>query len=176
MNQIPKASDLVKALPLPELRKWATGQGETVNPFDLSFTWKVKGADTGFLFAVYEMTIKPEAAVPIHIHPYAEFFYVLEGEVNVMGVDANGAPTWTPLSAGECANAPANAPHGIKNRSAQPAKFLSVANFEHEKPFNDYQALLQTPESQSMSEGEKADALMNIFSGYKITFLETQER
>jgi hypothetical protein len=74
MNQIPKASDLVKALPLPELRKWATGQGETANPFDLSFTWKVKGADTGFQFAVYEMTIKPGAAIPIHIHPYAEFF------------------------------------------------------------------------------------------------------
>jgi membrane protease subunit HflK len=41
---------------------------------DLSFTWKLKGADSGFVFAVYEMTIKPEAKIPIHIHPYAEFF------------------------------------------------------------------------------------------------------
>ncbi len=66
-----------------------------------------------------------------------------------MGIDAGGALTWTPVSAGECANAPANAPHGIKNRSTQPAKFLSVSNFEHEKPFNDYQALVKTPEPRS---------------------------
>jgi quercetin dioxygenase-like cupin family protein len=162
MTQIWKASDLVKAVPLPELRKWGTGEGEIVDPFDLSFAWKVKGEDTGFMFAVYEMTIKPEAKIPIHIHPYAEFFYVLEGQVDVMGIDAGGALTWTPVSAGECANAPANAPHGIKNRSAQSAKFLSVSNFEHEKPFNDYQALVKTPEGQSMSEGEKADAIMEI--------------
>jgi quercetin dioxygenase-like cupin family protein len=127
------------------------------------------------VFAVYEMTIKPEAKIPIHIHPYAEFFYVLEGQVDVMGIDPSGALTWTPVSAGECANAPANAPHGIKNRSTQPAKFLSVSNFEHEKPFNDYQALVKTPEGQSMSEGEKADAIMKIFSGYKITFLDAPE-
>jgi len=175
MTQIRKASDLVKAVPLPELRKWGPGEGEIVDPFDLSFTWKVKGVDTGFMFAVYEMTIKPEAKIPIHIHPYAEFFYVLEGQVDVMGIDAGGAMTWTPVSAGECANAPANAPHGIKNRSTQSAKFLSVSNFEHEKPFNDYQALVKTPEGQSMSEGEKADAIMEIFAGYKITFLDAPE-
>jgi quercetin dioxygenase-like cupin family protein len=175
MAQIRKASDLVKAVPLPELRKWGTGEGEMVYPFDLSFTWKVKGADSGFVFAVYEMTIKPEAKIPIHIHPYAEFFYVLEGQLDVMGIDASGALTWTPVSAGECANAPANAPHGIKNRSTQPAKFLSVSNFEHEKPFNDYQALVKTPKGQFMSEGEKADAIMEIFAGYKITFLDAPE-
>ena len=92
-----------------------------------------------------------------------------------MGIDAGGALTWTPVSAGECANAPANAPHGIKNRSTQSAKFLSVSNFEHEKPFNDYQALVKTPEGQSMSEGEKAEAIMEIFAGYKITFLDAPE-
>ncbi len=84
--QIAKASDLVKAMPLPELRKWGTGEGEIVDPFDLSFTWKVKGADSGLMFAVYEMTIKPEAKIPIHIDPYAEFFYVLEGQVDLWGL------------------------------------------------------------------------------------------
>ena len=86
MTQIRKASDLVKAVPLPELRKWGTGEGEIVDPFDLSFTWKVKGADSGFVFAVYEMTIKPEAKIPIHIHPYAEFFYVLEDRWTLWGL------------------------------------------------------------------------------------------
>ena len=72
-------------------------------------------------------------------------------------------------------NAPANAPHGIKNRSTRSTKFLSVSNFEHEQPFNDYQALVKTPEGQSMSEGQKADAIMEIFAGYKITFLDAPE-
>jgi hypothetical protein len=89
-----------------------------------------------------------------------------------MGVDADGALTWTPVSAAECANAP----HGIKNRSARPAEFLRVANYEHEKPFNDYQALLETPEGQSMSEGEKADPLIDIFARHKGTFLDAPER
>ena len=64
MTQIRNASDLVKAVPLPELRKWGTGEGEKVDPFDLSFTWKVKGADSGFVFPVYEMTIKRRSKNP----------------------------------------------------------------------------------------------------------------
>ena len=46
---------------------------------------------------------------------------------------------------------------------------------KHEKPFNDYQALVKTPEGRSMSEDEKADAIMGIFAGYKITFLDAPE-
>jgi quercetin dioxygenase-like cupin family protein len=38
------------------------------------------------MFAVYEMTIKPEAKIPIHIHPYAEFFYVLEDRWTLWGL------------------------------------------------------------------------------------------
>lgn len=172
MEQLVDASALMKTLRLPELQKWKRGEGEVVNPLDLSFTWKVKAKDTGFAFSVYEMEIKPGAFIPIHVHPFAEFFYVLEGQIDVMTLNAEGALKWVPVWAGECANAPATAPHGIKNRSDKPAKFLSVSNFEHQKGFDDYQELLSTPEGASLSEDEKGEALMSFFADYKIAFLD----
>lgn len=114
MARLADASKLVRLMPLPAVQKLGVGEGETVYPFDLSFNWKVKGADTGFLFSVYEMTIKPGGMIPIHLHPFAEFFYVLQGNVDAMGLDSDGRLTWTSLVTGECANAPAGAPHGVK--------------------------------------------------------------
>lgn len=175
MEQLVNSSALMKTLPLPELQKWNKGEGEIVNPLDLSFTWKVKAQDTGFVFSVFEMEIKPGAMVPIHIHPFAEFFYVLEGQIDVMTLNADGGLKWIPVLAGECANAPGTAPHGIKNRSGKTAKFLSVSNFEHQKGFDDYQDLLKTPEGASLSEGEKANALMSSFANYKVAFLDAKE-
>ena len=77
------STDLAKALPLPALQKVDKGGGEVVRPFDLALTWKFKSAETGFAFSVYEMTMAPGAEIPIHVHPFAEFFYVLEGQVDV---------------------------------------------------------------------------------------------
>lgn len=171
-----KSTDLVQTLPLPTVQKLEKGAGEIVKPFDLSLTWKVKAADTGFAYSVYEMTLAPGNEIPIHLHPFAEFFYVLEGQVDAMGIDADGRLTWTELTAGDCANAPATAPHGLKNRSAKAAKFLSVSNFEHEKSFNDYQDLLGTERGRSMSEDQKHEMLMDIFAEQKIAFLDVPER
>ena len=169
------AFQLVKTIPLPAAQKLGVGEGETVHPFDLSLDWKVKGKDTGFLFSVYEMTIKPGGMIPIHVHPFTEFFYVLQGRVDAMGLDDDGRLTWTSLMAGECANAPSGAPHGVENRSSDHAKFLSVAGFEHEESFNDYQSLLRTQAGQAMSESQKSDAIMDIFAEHKILFLDVRE-
>ena len=89
-----------------------------------------------------------------------------------MGLDADGHLTWTPLHAGECASAPSMAAHGLKNRSSGPATFLSVSTVEHEKSFNDYQALLQTERGRAMSDAQRNEALMSIFAEQKIVFLD----
>ena len=175
MAQFADAFDLVKLMPLPAVQKLGRGEGETVHPFDLSFDWKVKGKDTGYLFSVYEMTIRPAGTIPIHVHPFAEFFYVLGGTIDALGLDGDGRLTWTAVAAGECGNAPAGAPHGIENRSSEPAKFLSVASFEHEQSFNEYQSLLETQKGQAMSDQQRSEALMDIFAGRKITFLDAKK-
>ena len=77
------STDLAKALPLPALQKVDKGGSEVVRPFDLALPWKIKALETGFAFSVYEMTMAPGAEIPIHVHPFAEFFYVLEGQVDV---------------------------------------------------------------------------------------------
>lgn len=175
MPRLANASQLVKTMPLPTVQKIGIGEGETVHPFDLSFSWKVKGLNTGFLFSVYEMTIKPGGTIPIHVHPFAEFFHILQGSVDAMGLDSDGRLTWTSLATGECANAPSGAPHGVKNRSSDLAKFLSVASFEHEESFNDYQLLLKTQAGQAMSESQKSEAIMDIFAERKIIFFDARE-
>ncbi len=167
-----KAVDFAHAVPFPALLKKGLGEGEQVNPFDLSFTWKIKVQDSGFAFAVYEMSIEPGTGIPLHIHPLDEFFYVLEGVIDAVGLDQAGALTFTPVGAGECANAGATTPHGVQNRSGKQAKFLSVSTYEHQRGFDDYQALLKTPEGQAMTEDEKKDALLAIFAEYKILFLD----
>lgn len=168
--------DLAKALPLPAVLKREEGEGEVVNPFDLTMTWKVKAEEAGHAFSVYEMTMEPGNSIPIHVHPFPEFFYVLDGQLDAMGLDADGQLTWTPLHAGACASAPSTAAHGLKNRSSRPATFLSVSTIEHEKSFNDYQALLRTERGRAMSDAQKNEALMDIFAGQKIVFLDVPDQ
>ena len=172
MAQLIQASTILNGFPLPKLKKIDKNEGEVVNPLGLSFTWKIKGADTGYAFAVYEMTMAPAAMIPMHIHPFAEYFYVLEGTIDIMGLAADGTIEWTSRSVGDSANAPSNAPHGIKNRSNQPAKFLSTANFQHEESFNQIVAAMDTPVVKAMSEQEQADLFMQMAGDRQVYFLQ----
>ena len=54
-------------------------EGKTVRVGNTRFTWKTRGENTGYQFAVYEMNLDPKLGQPLHKQPYAEFFYVLEG-------------------------------------------------------------------------------------------------
>ena len=137
---------------------------------------KVQAQETSFQFSVYEMTIQPGKSIPLHIHPFAEFFYCLDGRLDVMQVDTEGLLSWVPLTAGECANAPSNAPHGVKNRSDAPAKFLSVSTPEHQKAFDEFQAFVETPEGAALSEEEKGKTLTDLFAKYNTTFLDAHEK
>lgn len=168
--------EFAKAFPLPTVLKREKADGEVVNPFGLTLTWKIKAEEADYAFSVYKMTMEPGISLPIHIHPFPEFFYVLDGELDAMGLDADGHLTWTPLHAGECASAPSIAAHGLKNRSSSSASFLNVSTIEHEKSFNDYRALLQTERGKSMSDAQKNDALMSIFAEQKIVFLDVPEQ
>ena len=166
----------VKTLPFPAVHLLGTGEGDRVEPFDLEFQWKLQGPETGFQFAVYEMVLPPGKKVPLHIHPFSEFFYVLEGRLDVMTLDAEGALKWVELRSGQCVNAPATTPHGMKNRSEKAVKLLSVANFEHQKPFDDYQGWLATEAGALANSEQKAERLMKIFDGYKIQFFDIDDQ
>ena len=156
--------------------KRTKGNGEVFNPFDLTLIWKIKAEETDYAFSFYKIKIEPRISFPIHMHPFPEFFYVLDGRVNAMGFDADGHLTWTPLHAGECASAPSMAARGLKNRSAQSVTFLSISTIEHEKSFNHYQALLRTERGRVMSDAQKNEALMDIFAEQKVVFLDVPKQ
>ena len=107
-------------------------EGETIQIADLRLTWKAEGERTGYQFSAYEMTLAPDVGIPLHKHPYPEFFYVIEGQVDFARIGDEGTVEWMACKAGDCVTAPPNAPHTFHNHGGHPARFLSVSSYNHE--------------------------------------------
>ena len=164
----------MKAVSSPKHKKVGKGEGEIVNALGATFSWKVKGVDTGYAFAVYEMLVEPGRGIPLHMHPFAEFFYVLEGRIDIIGVDDQGAVEWTTVAEGESANAAINAPHGLMNRTDQTSRFLSVANLQHETVFNEYNEILKASGRQ-MSQQDQVETFKEIAAKYQGHSVQAQD-
>lgn len=123
--------------PTEGVRKVGVGEGEHFDIAGSRFTWKAKGADTGYAFAIYELPLDPGNGVPLHSHPYAEVFYLLEGRVDFMRLTTDGQQEWVSCAQGESLIVPPNAFHGFANRSGQPARLLSTANLLHQAFFDE---------------------------------------
>ena len=114
------------------VQKLRAEEGDVTQIGTLRLTWKARGEKTGFQFGIYETELAPGAGIPLHKHPFAEFFYVLEGSIHFGRLNADGVLEWLVCEAGESVVAPINAPHSSQNQSDRPARVLSVANFHHE--------------------------------------------
>ena len=131
----------------------------------------VTGVDTGDAFAVYEMRMDSGSGIPMHVHPFAEFFYVLEGVVDAMSLDSKGLPTSISLSERESLNAPSSMPHGLRNTSERPARFLSIANFEHEEAFNRIERAMAEKGRDTLSEAAKAELFIQLAAETQTYFI-----
>lgn len=89
---------------------------------------KLTGEQTGGRFALWEGVLPRGAAPPLHLHPQAETFYVLEGEVTIWVVepalaeDSGTGPEWVQSRARRCGTgaavfAPAGTPHTFRVES-----------------------------------------------------------
>jgi quercetin dioxygenase-like cupin family protein len=112
--------------------KLGNQEGKITQITNLRLTWKAEGQATGYQFEVHELTLDPETGIPLHKHPYAEFFYVLEGQVDFARLSDEGAIEWLSCTKGECVTAPPNAPHTFHNHSGRPARCLSLSTYYHE--------------------------------------------
>lgn len=117
--------------------KLGRGEGKTVRVGNTRFTWKTRGENTGYQFAVFEMDLDPNVGIPLHKHPYAEFFYVLDGRVDFGRLGADGSLEWIQAAAGESVTAPINAPHAYHNKTSRSSRFLSVSVHYHEILFDE---------------------------------------
>jgi quercetin dioxygenase-like cupin family protein len=119
------------------VKKVPVNGGPVVDVLGQRFTWKARGEDTAYIFSIYEMTLLPEKALVLHYHPYAEVFYVLDGEVE-FGSIKDGREEWILCQAGETVVAGPDVVHGFRNSSGKPTRFLSISTQQHQEFFDEY--------------------------------------
>ncbi|AXC09975.1 hypothetical protein ACPOL_0604 [Acidisarcina polymorpha] len=112
-------------------------QGPILKIGEWQLNWKAQGANTGYSFSIYETTLGAGNGLPLHKHPYPEFFYLLEGSLAFCRWNNAGAAEWIQCETGDSILAPPNAPHTFFNKSALPARFLSVSTYHHERMLKD---------------------------------------
>ncbi len=117
--------------------KTEVNEGPVLQIGEWQLNWKAQGADTGYSFSIYETTLAAGNGLPLHKHPYPEFFYLLEGHLDFCRWDDAGVAQWEACSAGISVLAPPNAPHTFFNKGDKPARFLSVSTYHHEKMLKD---------------------------------------
>src|ERR1700744_5461432 len=57
--------------------------GPALDVGQMKLLWRALGEHTGYTFSIFEMTVVPGMGIPLHRHPFAEFFYVLEGTLAI---------------------------------------------------------------------------------------------
>jgi quercetin dioxygenase-like cupin family protein len=111
------------------------GPALDIGPMQL--LWRALGENTGYTFSIFETTVVPGMGIPLHKHPYAEFFYVLEGKLSIGHWNSQGAVEWDVYEAGESLVVQPNAPHTFFNKSERPCRVLSVSTYHHERMLKD---------------------------------------
>ena len=84
------------------------GDGPRLNTVDSMATVKIAAADTNNEYELFELEAPDGSAVPPHRHPWAEAYYVLDGD---LGVQVGGRRYQ--LGAGDTVTIPPNAVHTI---------------------------------------------------------------
>lgn len=99
----------------------AATEGEVLDVFGASLVVKTCPASVGFLLG--EHVVPPGYVVPPHSHATdSEAFFLLEGELTLLSGQGE-----TRLSVGGTAQLPAGVPHGFRNDTDRPARFLVMA-------------------------------------------------
>jgi quercetin dioxygenase-like cupin family protein len=101
------------------------GTGTTYSLIGELITFKVTSAETGDTFSVMELTSPPGGGPPLHTHPPAEVFAILEGAFEISGLYQG--ELYTVLARpGDTVYIPGGAPHTYRTVSATPGKALGV--------------------------------------------------
>lgn len=128
------------------------GQGRKLITKAQHVTFKVTEADGGFA-SCFEVIVPPGFDVGAHTHSHSkEFFYVLEGELEVCAFEpveriADSWHDWKSpagdhavrAGAGSCMFVPPNCPHAFRNPTDQPTRMLfqSFPPPAHERYFEE---------------------------------------
>jgi quercetin dioxygenase-like cupin family protein len=105
-----------------QARIHTAAEGRTLNVLGNPLLEKAGSEDLHGGAAIFVLTVEPDGGPPPHVHRDAdEFFYVLEGEIDVLVGD-----TYARLRPGMSATLPRNVVHRFDNLTSAPAKVLIV--------------------------------------------------
>jgi quercetin dioxygenase-like cupin family protein len=136
----------------------ALSEGDSIQVGPMQLIWKARGPETAYQFSIYELELQPGIGIPLHKHPYAEYFRILSGEVAFAKLDENGNLSWLTCGAGDSVLAPPNTPHTFKNKSSEMARFMSVSTYYHEAMF-----LTAVEKAQFSGDPKQAEAEFSRF-------------
>jgi quercetin dioxygenase-like cupin family protein len=154
------------------VRKIYRDEGYLMDVLGLRMNWKIKAKDTGYAFSVYEAELAPGQSIPLHTHPYPEFFYVLEGSLDFERIGGDSLKEWIRCHEGESVNVPINAPHGCTNRSDRSARFLSTSTYYHEAIFNEVGVLVSLEDEISPLSPEAVQRFETVAAQHQGFFVE----
>lgn len=86
-----------------------------------TYTILISGKDTDGKYCLIDMLVPDGGGPAPHRHDFEEMFIILEGEIEVTFRGEKRS-----AKAGSTVNIPANAAHGFKNVSGQPARLLCL--------------------------------------------------
>jgi quercetin dioxygenase-like cupin family protein len=115
----------------PRVRVRTRAEGSAFDLLGARFLTKAGAREMNGAFCVVEMMLPTGAGIPLHHHPFPEFFYVLAGAIDFGRLD-DGRERWARAEAGESVLVSAGALHGLKNESDADARLLVVVTHRHE--------------------------------------------
>lgn len=96
-------------------------EGETLMFMGNLYTIKISAAATDNQYFLFEELVPPTAGPPLHRHPEAEVFYVVQGEFEFI---LNDIQTSIRATQGDIINVPSQAVHTFKNIGSTVGKLL----------------------------------------------------
>jgi quercetin dioxygenase-like cupin family protein len=101
------------------------GEGPTYSIIGERIAFKVTSAETHDVFSVMYLISPPGGGPPLHTHPAAEAFFILEGEFEFSGLK-EGKVYAIRAATGDTVYIPGGAPHTYKNVGMAPGRALGV--------------------------------------------------
>ena len=108
----------------PIVTSVAAGQGNSylLAPGEI-MTFKAVGEQTGGLYMMAELSVRPGGGPPLHTHPPQEHFLILEGTFEIPTI-RDGQRRVIRATAGDVIHMPGGVPHTYKNVGEKPGRFM----------------------------------------------------
>lgn len=133
---------------------------------------KLGSAHTNGAMTLVEGIFPPGAAsVPLHMHPEAETFYALDGEVDFSGVGDDSRPYTFRVRPGDVVHVPPRTPHQFAVAGAAPARGIVIV-----QPGGFERYLAELAAARRPDGSADIGALRAIGARYGVTYVDLPDR